>query len=92
MSQDTNSELNNLTLSLSNIRTIEKKMNEAAQADTTTVSELRTLQMELQYQMGKLDEGFKDFLKKEGLPEQFHLLDVIAHFWRKAKSAIMVVQ
>lgn len=90
MSQETNSSINNLMIGLSQVRSIEKEMNELAKKDDATVSQVRAKKMEMDYKMGKFDEEFREFLGKEGLPENFHLLDIINHFWQKSKKTLVI--
>ena len=90
MSQKTNSEIGNLQLEYSALKAMEKKLNDIAQIDTTTVSEIRALTMEIKHKTGKFDEHFQAFLQEEGIQNNFHLLDIVAHFWNLSKKTLVV--
>jgi hypothetical protein len=90
MSSDTNSEINNLMLRLTQIRKQENEFNTLTRTDSATVSEIKRSQASLKYEMGKFEEQFRGFLLNEGLPEQFHLLEVVSFFWNKSKKTLVL--
>lgn len=45
--------------------------------------EIRRLENRIQFEQGQYNEEFKEWLIKEGMPDNFALIDVIAHFRKK---------
>lgn len=90
MSQETKFKINNLVIALAEVRTIEKKLQDMSKRDETTVSEIRREGAEFKHRQGNFDKEFQEFLRDEGLQENFHLLDLVDLIWKKASKTLIV--
>jgi hypothetical protein len=53
------------------------------------LDDIRRTEMDLKMKVGKYDEEFKLWLREQGLPENYSLLDLIDLFVKKKSSLVL---
>lgn len=86
----TEMELCNLKIDLAKVKKLEQDFEALQKNETATLGDLRKARMELDYHGGKLNQAAAEFMRKEGLPEQGHHIDLISHFFEKGKKTLVM--